>query len=288
MHIILTATIVGAFIAPSLAFAVAKGEEISRLGSIIPQISANPLAYVALAGLLSIAIRIGPDFVSKRPWLQVVLAFAYVAVLLLTRTRIGVALAVLVILLAVVFGLRHRPLPSVLFLLASVPFALLILSYTSSVTEYFLRGQDDQSLETLTGRTVIWRVAFQSVSDNPIAGLGYYSGHRLGLTALPSAQLQSNLDNTWLELLVDVGIIGTLPVAIFAIIAVARSVQNAGSPESYRPFAALLVIFGVLTSFVNPTLQAPSMTLVLLLVSTLCLRDTLPASTSRLSSGGEV
>jgi O-antigen ligase len=74
----------------------------------------------------------------------------------------------------------------------------------------------------------------------------------------------SNLDNTWLEALVDVGVIGLALLALFLLAGLVRIAQARSLPSDLQLFALLLVLYGTVVSFVNPTIQSVSAVQVLL------------------------
>jgi O-antigen ligase len=100
--------------------------------------------------------------------------------------------------------------------------------------------------------------------QNQTFGLGYYTGHRLGIPGLNAEQ--SNIDNTWLETLVDTGLIGCLPLALFAIGGFVRLVRVRGLRGDVRLWAVAVAAYTLLISFVNPTIQSPGAGQVVLLV----------------------
>ena len=91
--------------------------------------------------------------------------------------------------------------------------------------ESFLhRGEAVSTYSTLNGRTVQWSESESAWKTSPIVGLGYYSGHRFGLTLRPGQGENSNPDDTWLETLVDFGVVGFLLIAGFVLAATVRVV----------------------------------------------------------------
>ena len=90
---------------------------------------------------------------------------------------------------------------------------------------------------------------------NKVFGLGYYTGHRLGIPGL--SQTQSNIDNTWLETMVDVGLLGLVSLASFALSGFVRLVRTRELTGDWRLWAVGVTVYGLAISFVNPTIQAP-------------------------------
>src|SRR5262249_41547123 len=78
----------------------------------------------------------------------------------------------------------------------------------SPVAHFVLRGQTFEQMLTLTGRINTWASALSTWSHRPLQGYGYYAGHRFAVPVPRSAREVSNLDNTWVEALVDTGLLG--------------------------------------------------------------------------------
>jgi O-antigen ligase len=96
-------------------------------------------------------------------------------------------------------------------------FFLIFLTGVSDVFwEYFLRGQNREEFSSLSGRTYGWVLGWELFKLNPLMGFGAYAGGRFAVLAelgtnMSSGQWSSIL-NTWLEILIGVGLIGALLV----------------------------------------------------------------------------
>lgn len=234
-----------------------------RLFGVVPTLSPNGLAFVLVAGLLSLLLGVGPRWVFRSRFLVVALAAVYVVELAATRTRSALAIGVMLVLIAVGALLFRRP---ALVVNSTVAFAAAGLWAWSPDNvqrlDWFLRrGQDAQTLVSLTGRTDTWHVALIQWQQNRLMGDGYYAGHRLGLNGLSTNV--SNIDSTWIESLVDVGILGTVPLAVALALGVCRVVAMRVA-TNLKVWFSLVVLYGVVISFVNPTLQMPGINAVLL------------------------
>jgi O-antigen ligase len=264
-HVVLLGVLVQVAVAPSVVY-LASGTGPARLSSVAPAIHANLLALFAAVGLLALVLRLGPRrTIRARPLLVPV----YVAELLATRTRIAAAVG-LALLGVVVARLAVRHLVGVAALcLAGVALVAAVgvlanVGGSTTVASFVRRGQDEQLVSTLSGRTPAWERSLEVWKTHPWLGIGYYSGHRLGLIAQlqPVGADRSNLDSTWIELLVDVGLVGAAGVAVFALAGVIRLVRR--RPSRGRSLLLAVALAGVAVSFVNPTLQAPYSGMVLL------------------------
>lgn len=259
IHVALLAVLAQYVFIPNLAYAAGSdpGDSLPRLGSVVPQISANPLAYIAAGGLLSIVIRVGPRWVYRDVLIRTALLVGYTYVLILTRTRSGIAVGLAVLLLALAIRAWRSPsIPIFAGLIGAATTTWLWPRLGGHVMDYLTRGQSAHGLQTLTGRTVIWEEAARAWEQQRTLGLGYFTGHRLSIPGL--SQIQSNIDNTWLETLVDVGLVGTVPLATFCLLGIWRLLRTSELPADVRLWAVSCALYGLGISFVNPTLQAPT------------------------------
>lgn len=115
------------------------------------------------------------------------------------------------------------------------PFALmvmmmfLLLSLTGiadAFWEYFLRGQSREQFSSLSGRTHGWTLGWEIFKLNPLIGLGAYAGGRFAVLTEVGRNMGtgdwSSILNTWLEILIDVGLVGM----VFVVAAFLRTWKN--------------------------------------------------------------
>jgi O-antigen ligase len=283
VHGVLLSLPVQLLIVPSVAY---HATALPRLQSAVPYIHANLLALVAVVGILALLLRLGPRWILRaRPALLVL----YAAELLATRARSAAFVGLLIV--VVVAGraaARSRPVAAACCLTAAAALAgmllLVNLGGSDDATGFVRRGQDDQGIATLTGRTLVWERSLDVWKDHQLLGTGYYSGHRLGLVPYLHGigDDRANLDSTWVESLVDVGILGTAGLAAFVLAGLARLARQPSSPA--RTLAGCVAVLGVAMSLVNSSLQHPNSTMVLL-GFVLCAGSTLPATTEPTPAG---
>jgi O-antigen ligase len=256
VHAVLLAVVAGLILSPGSAVVpIAGADPTPRLRGIFPVIAPDLLGFMAVIGLLYLASSVGPSW-TLRPSVRVGLAATYVLVLLLTRARISLALLVIALLVLMVQDARRRTRLGLLLPLIGLA-ALCVLSlYAGRITTFVSRGESSQALSTLTGRTVTWHQAEQAWAQRPLTGYGFYAGHRLGIVSSIEAQ---NLDSMWIETLLDVGLIGTVPLAGL-LIAGAFAVGRRRAPS--RQLAVAIYATALASSFVNPSLQEPNYTMV--------------------------
>lgn len=101
---------------------------------------------------------------------------------------------------------------------ATVVIILILLSLTAlpaamdTLYSYLLRGQNTELLFSLTGRMYYWGLAWELIKQSPIRGYGFYAGHRADV--IKDLARYSNLDNTYIEILQNIGILGLLPMLL--------------------------------------------------------------------------
>jgi len=111
------------------------------------------------------------------------------------------------------------------FVVAAVVFAILALSFelpgATTAFNIFNRGQDIDSVVSLTGRTEIWSYAFRKVFDEPAS---LFFGHGYGISRLvlnegyggPDFYI-SHLHNSFIETLFSLGLLGIVAFLVLGI-----------------------------------------------------------------------
>ncbi len=233
-----------------------SSDGLARLNLVVPSVSANPLAFLGVAGILSCAVGLAPLWLHFNGFVRTALMGVYVYEIYLTRTRSALVVGLIIVAVSIILRARRHPLSSlttaVVFLVGGIVMMPTLLPH---LHDFLQRGQTAQQFDSLSGRTVIWKAAYQVWQHNQTFGLGYYSGHRLGIPGLQ--QTQSNIDNTWLETLVDVGIIGLIPLALFAITGTWRLWRTKELRGDARLWAMGSALYILAISFINPTIQQP-------------------------------
>ena len=77
--------------------------------------------------------------------------------------------------------------------------------------EFLRRGQNTQLLESLSGRVDWWEFGWEQFLKQPWIGLGAYTGRFEVLAKLGEIET-SSIHNTYLEALLNVGVVGILPL----------------------------------------------------------------------------
>ena len=128
---------------------------------------------------------------------------------------------------------------------------------------------------TLTGRTVIWAVAWDVHVDNPWLGVGYRAFWRAPeflnarlMTSDAGATTSSSFHNFVLEILVSVGWLGVIAILSIVAIAVRRLGRLFVLTRAPAAAGALALVFGiVVSSLLGPTLYRGHDSMMILLVA---------------------
>jgi len=258
VHVILLCGLVQVALFKSTVYQVGADtiDGLPRLNLVVPSVSANPLAMLGVLGILSCALGVAPRWLHFNVAIRNALMLIYAYEIFLTRTRSALAVGLVIVVVSLIVRARRHPLSSIVTGIVAVTAAFLLSPSLSSQLHVFLeRGQTAQGIDTLSGRTVIWEAAHQTWLQHQWFGLGFYSGHRLGISGLQ--ENQSNIDNTWLETLVDVGILGLVPLALFVLTGFWRLIRSRELHGDVRLWAIGASLYAIAISFVNPTIQQP-------------------------------
>lgn len=255
---------------PDLVFSRPSPTAEKRFNIIVPQIGANLLGivlFVVIAGLIT------GKFVQKEKFRKIKnLQLAILLILLYeAHSRLIFATVILVSYFLAVRTAQNVEFNSIrgtyarisIFLGSLVAFYLLISaqSVQDFVRDFFTRGQDSRGLTTLTGRTTVWSEALSLGKENPIFGHGFYSGHRYALGSLSEIiRGHNNLDNTWIEVYIDLGFLGIIILASVITFSYLR-IRKIKSEYSQLSISILFVI--VTNSAYNPGVTMPSSTLII-------------------------
>lgn len=244
---------------PETTYDFARNVEVaapSRLGGLVPAIHYNLVALLAVVALLSLVAGVGPRWAQHRPT-QVLICGGSLVALMLSGTRTALVLLALGLLILAALDAQSRSRVLALAIVALV--ALLVIPAVQGlILEYLRRGQDPHTLATLTGRTTTWGDALAVWGQRPLIGYGYYAGHRfLGFAA---GRNLSNLDNMYIETLVDAGLVGLGALVVFLLTGVRRLVRSARG--NARSFSIAVVLVALVGAAVNPSIQTPGVALI--------------------------
>jgi O-antigen ligase len=141
--------------------------------------------------------------------------------------------------------------------------------------DYIMRGQGYEEFVSMTGRVGIWDAAWNFLKGSPLIGYGYQTAHRFDLSAHlgPGFSPIGTVENTFLEVMLDVGIVGLLPIlaATYQLaVWLSKSFRVSSLRWRFRKtrcevVAALVIVF--IKTVNGPTFQAHSIYLLTLLIS---------------------
>ncbi len=138
------------------------------------------------------------------------------ALLFLAVHRVGAFLALMLVLI-MLCALANRPLLAALAVTVSVsgaaylaidPGLHLASDAASAATEYVRRGQSPEQMLSLSGRTEMWQVIWESFSKSPLYGHGYFVSSKSGTLDLWYEAKNWTAHNLLLQVLVSTGLVG--------------------------------------------------------------------------------
>jgi len=254
---------------PDLVFSRPSPTDAKRFNIIVPQIGANLLGIVLFVLIASL---ITGNFMQQKKFRHI--KFFYMAILLLllyeAHSRLIFTTVILVSYYLAIRTAQRLEFSSSrgTYARISVFWATLLVIYflissesvQGGVVNFFTRGQDSQGLSTLTGRTSVWNEALSFGNEKLIFGHGFYSGHRYALGSKSTLiRGHNNLDNTWLETYIDLGLLGIFLLACLIAFTFLRLRKI--SPE-YSQLSISILFVIVTNSAYNPGINMPSSTLI--------------------------
>jgi O-antigen ligase len=275
LSVSLAAVWVSAFVNPSAGFIHIPGALLPpQLQGAFPTVSPNDLgeysAIVAATAFYRMLARRRTALENEGLLWGGVFVVGLVSLIFAQARTSVVALAAALI--AILFMTREtRLLP--IFAVCGV--ALIAGGAGAALREYYMRGQSSQVFFTMTGRLTVWEVAWNFFKESPFLGHGFYTAHRLDLNArLSSMSIEiSNIDNTFLEMLLGVGLIGLLPIlaALFTLagrlLRILRATDLGGRVRQCRCEIVGALIIVLIRAANGPTFQDHSISLLILLIS---------------------
>lgn len=203
VEVLLWATVVLAVVNPALGLRPSPSV-LPWLQGYYPIINPNQLGFMsvtALARLLYLPAKFKPLRISL-----------VLCTLVCSQSRTSYAVALLILFFFIIDGLRERQFVRVCIACFAVLAGLFILlGFHDAVVRIVMRGQDEASLGTLSGRTDYWAFALEYVSW---FGKGLATGSRsLIFIAGQDTFLRGsvNLHNSFIEALIGAGYIGAIP-----------------------------------------------------------------------------
>jgi O-antigen ligase len=119
--------------------------------------------------------------------------------------------------------------------------ATMLSLHVDTIANHLSRSGDPSEVFTLTGRLDIWQVVWDKIVQKPLLGWGYnsskivlgqFEGFNWGL-------MVDTAHNMWLQLLLSVGFIGTLPTVIVLVALLWKIIVR---PHPFRDFFVVVII----------------------------------------------
>jgi len=196
----------GIFIWPEYALRKEVGVLGIQLAGVLPAMETNKVGE--LGAILGIVAFNRFLFMKDKRFFFLIFLIA-MATMVLAQSRspiIGFSLAVVLMLFAT------KRIGPVAFTVMLLFFLINLTGIADAFWEYFLRGQSHEQFSSLSGRTEGWALGWELFKLKPLMGFGAYAGGRFAvLTELGknmSAGQWSSILNTWLEILIGVGLFG--------------------------------------------------------------------------------
>jgi O-antigen ligase len=206
-----------------------------------PGTATHPIEYgVLVAMLLPIALHVGFYATGRHKVLRWLPAVFLAAVLPLTSSRSAyLCAAIVAMVLLMGWPARRRLLMGTIGLCGIGAMLVVTPHLLGSIIELFSGASNDPSIQSRTGS---YQMAGQFLSRNP------WFGHGLG-TFLTKYRI---FDNQYLNLLVSVGIVGTVLFVGIAVVAVVHLLKTRARAEDPRTKdLALSLLAGILAGFVS-------------------------------------
>ncbi|HVV14395.1 O-antigen ligase family protein [Amycolatopsis sp.] len=232
--IVLLSVAIGLVVAPGKAMPAIYGGRLS--GAIWPLTPPQIAQYAAVVSGLALLLWLGKR-ADRRSVLLIVIPA--VALLLLTHTRtatLGLIIGLLVALLSL--GLTNARARKVFAIVALVA-GFCVIALGSLLQAWFLRGQTEDNFSSLTGRAKVWDALLNAPRTvfEQLFGVGLGDKSYAGLP----------IDNSWLAVFHEQGLVGCALVAAFLLILVSVAILRPPSLE--RACAIFLIVYCISASY---------------------------------------
>ena len=199
----------GAVIWPHEAFGASPGLISLQLQGVVPILSENGVGHVSAILAVVALSRVLRRQQNRRGHLFYLAIFIIaVGTMILSQTRSAILGFLLGVALLLYFSRRF----GAIAVLASAVLILYLATGAGGLFhEYMRRGQNQEAVASLSGRTGWWEFGWNEFTKSPWLGLGAFTS-RFTVLAKLGEDSTSTIHNTYLETALGVGIIGLLPV----------------------------------------------------------------------------
>ena len=274
VEILLWVTVVLAILNPTLG--------LRRSPSMIPWLQGYlPIINPNQVGFLSVAAFVRLIFLPARA--KPVRLLLVLSTLVCSQSRTSYAVSLVVLVIFIIDGLRERQYFRVsLASLAALAALLLTMGHYETLVRILMRGQSEESLESLSGRTDYWNFALNYATW---FGGGLATGSRsLILVTGQETFLRGsvNLHNSFVEALLGAGYVGALPYLAMVVIHTLRQVIAALTRPSLSQglFLVMALVF-VARSMTSVVISLFSYDLMMLFIFWAWIRHDTPQAAPR-------
>jgi hypothetical protein len=229
--VVLASVVLGVLVTPGLAFAD------GRLGGALWLIPPTQVAHYAAITIGLVVVLWLCGLVRGRVTVPVVAVTGIMLILTHTRTAlIGLIAGILVAGLSLILA---RARVRKLFVALGVVAAIVVMTLSSVITAWLARGQGEQELTKLTGRTLVWNalLAFPRSRFQEIFGFGLSNSSFNGLP----------IDSNWLSSYQEHGLFGVTVCAAILLFLLVTAYFRPGGVE--RALALFLVTYCLVASY---------------------------------------
>ncbi|MCU1543727.1 MAG: hypothetical protein JWM50_1592 [Microbacteriaceae bacterium] len=233
-----------------------------RLAGGLPEMAPNVLAGLAGPPILGLAWSMVSNGIKLWNWPPFVVLLVIVVA---TGSRTSLLVGALGLLLVLLHA-KRLPTSTTIASIIAVPVLVALFALTDTIREALARGQNVDEIATLSSRTVAW----EAVLNTPLDTWSKWIG--VGLAA-KTVGVQERfrdvqvLDSSWVSIIAQAGIIGTVLLAVWVLFTCIDSVRN----RSLRPITSPLLVLILIRSFTENGLIESSATFVLFLAIALTL-----------------
>jgi len=223
LSLLLCIWIIEAIIWPHEAFITSRGVIPYIMRGVMPIAQQNGLAfYSALVALFCVVSLYEKNRKKIHKFGIIILLLIALTELILSQSRtsfIGLLVAVLVFLF---FSGKKKHLAVVLF----ISFITLVIWGASGLLlDYLKRGQEEELILTLSGRTIAWSRAIELFKESPIFGYGFVAAARVNILGSVHGGGMSTLHGALFDVIVGTGLLGLIPWLFGILIVIQRMLR---------------------------------------------------------------
>ena len=225
-----------------------------RIQSAFPAIASNTVGFLGVVLALYSMARLLPPHRADFPRRGVLILLSVFGVLTLIGAQYRTGYVAFAAGLVVIFALRGRKTFATFAVAGMLVFAIWGPTPATAVGPFVSRGANSAQLLQLNGRVGWWALAIPAWKTSPVVGKGLLTGTRLALDAGGFGDT-STIHSTWIEALVDTGLLGIVFLALALLVALKRSLRLATRVGGdMAPLLILVAIAG--RSFTGQTIDS--------------------------------